>query len=121
MRRKGRTRKEQKNDSIAAYDSMENNVSGEAARWFHKRAYEIGAPGVKKEARMTVGELVDIIYAEVAAGHIMLGDEIPESIKRKIGGENEKANEYLERKIRNREFDSQRRNDAKKDSERAID
>lgn len=54
MRRKGRTRKEQKNDSIAAYDSMENNVSGEAARWFHKRAYEIGAPGVKKEVRMTV-------------------------------------------------------------------
>lgn len=39
MRRKGRTRKEQKIASKAAYDSMESNVSGEAARRFIHKAY----------------------------------------------------------------------------------
>ena len=39
MRRKGRTRKEQKIASKVAYDSMESNVSGEAARRFIHKAY----------------------------------------------------------------------------------
>lgn len=50
MKKHGRSRKEVKLDNADVYKSMtDEKPSAGAARAFHRRAYEIGAPGIRED------------------------------------------------------------------------